>query len=220
MENTSGQGKSAVVPMELDRWNWGAFLLNWIWGIGNDTYIALLMFVPGVNIVMLFVLGFKGNRWAWRNKRWIDVDHFKRVQRKWAIWGVILWVAFIGFNGVFIFTFVTMFKHSVAYEMAVARLSTHSEAISALGTPISTGFPWGSISVSGPSGRAALSFWVGGPKAEGTVYLNATKDFGRWKINRMELEIKGRAGRINLGEGATRAAIEGAATGTWPHQHQ
>lgn len=42
--NTSGQGKNATVPAEIDRWNWGAFLLNWIWGIGNHTFIALLMF--------------------------------------------------------------------------------------------------------------------------------------------------------------------------------
>ena len=55
----------AEIPPELDRWNWGAFFLNWIWGIGNSTYIALLMFVPLVNIVMIFVLGAKGSRWAW-----------------------------------------------------------------------------------------------------------------------------------------------------------
>jgi hypothetical protein len=73
VENTSGHGKSSVVPAELDYWNWGAFLLNWIWGIGNNTFIALLMFVPLVNIVMLVVLGAKGNEWAWRNKRWSDI---------------------------------------------------------------------------------------------------------------------------------------------------
>ncbi|WP_281405489.1 hypothetical protein [Mesorhizobium sp. B2-6-4] len=27
----------AEIPAELDRWNWGAFFLNWIWGIGNST---------------------------------------------------------------------------------------------------------------------------------------------------------------------------------------
>ena len=21
-----------AIPAEIDRWNWGAFLLNWIWG--------------------------------------------------------------------------------------------------------------------------------------------------------------------------------------------
>ena len=36
--------------------------------------------------VMPFVLGAKGSRWAWRNGRWDSVEHFKRVQRLWAIW--------------------------------------------------------------------------------------------------------------------------------------
>ena len=47
----------AEIPPELDRWNWGAFFLNWIWGIGNSTFIALLTLIPGVNFIMIFVLG-------------------------------------------------------------------------------------------------------------------------------------------------------------------
>ena len=90
------------IPPELDRWNWGAFLLNWIWGIGNNTYIALLIFVPIVGLVMPFVLGAKGSRWAWRNGRWDSVEHFKRVQRQWAIWGAVILVGFLLlFGGVF-----------------------------------------------------------------------------------------------------------------------
>ena len=49
------------------------------------------MFVPLVNVVMIFVLGAKGSEWAWRNERWRDVEHFKRVQRNWAIWGLVAW---------------------------------------------------------------------------------------------------------------------------------
>lgn len=66
--NTSGLGRESIVPPEIMRWNWGAFFLNWIWGIGHSTYIALLMFVPLVNVVMPFVLGAKGSEWAWRNR--------------------------------------------------------------------------------------------------------------------------------------------------------
>ena len=69
MENTSGQGKQAVIPDEVRGWNWGAFLLNWIWGLGNSTFIALLMFVPVINLVMPFVLGVKGSSWAWQNRK-------------------------------------------------------------------------------------------------------------------------------------------------------
>ena len=42
--NNSGQGKMAALPPELTGWNWGAFFLTWIWGIGNSTFIALLAF--------------------------------------------------------------------------------------------------------------------------------------------------------------------------------
>lgn len=89
-EYVSGLGKDSVVPPEIKGWNWGAFLLNWIWGIGNSTYIALLMFVPLVNIFMFFILGAKGNEWAWRNRTWRDVEHFKQTQKKWRNAGLIL----------------------------------------------------------------------------------------------------------------------------------
>jgi hypothetical protein len=92
MQNTSGQGKDAVIPEEIKGWNWGAMMMNWVWGLFNGTFIALLMFVPFVNFVMFFILGAKGNEWAWRNKKWDSVEHFKSVQRKWAIAGLIILV--------------------------------------------------------------------------------------------------------------------------------
>jgi len=92
IQNTSGMGKDAVVPEEIKGWSWGAFLWGWIWGLSNRTYIALLTLVPLVNWVMVFVVGFKGNEWAWRNKKWVSVEEFKQVQRSWAKWGLVLLV--------------------------------------------------------------------------------------------------------------------------------
>ena len=88
--NTSGYGSASVVPAEVKGWNWGAFLLSWIWGIGNSTWIAFLVFVPFINFIWIFVLGAMGNEWAWKNRRWTSVEDFHRVQRKWALWGVII----------------------------------------------------------------------------------------------------------------------------------
>lgn len=91
-ENTSGQGDSTEVPREIMmKWNWGAFLLNWIWGLGNKTYVALLCLIPVVGVVLAFVLGVKGSEWAWKNKRWESIEHFQRVQKRWAAWGI--WIA-------------------------------------------------------------------------------------------------------------------------------
>jgi len=199
--NTSGHGVAAVIPPELDRWNWGAFLLNWIWGIGNNTFIALLMFVPVVNLVMPFVLGAKGSAWAWRNKRWDSADQFRHVQRLWTIWGIVVWVVLLAVIAAAWFGVTAFMKHSEPYQMAIARLQTNAEAVSALGTPITSGSPTGSIQTSGPSGKAELAFSVDAATLKETVYLRATKDFGVWKIDRIEMQIEGRSGRINLGEG-------------------
>jgi hypothetical protein len=196
VENTSGQGGAAAVPAEVDRWNWGAFLLNWIWGICNNTFIALLVFIPFVGFFWIFVLGAKGSAWAWRNKRWESVEEFKRVQRLWAIAGAAVIAGVVLFVVGIVFLVMMLFKSSDAYQLGVAKLEASAEAMAALGPPISTGFPSGNMNVSGNSGSADLSFSVTGQKAKGTVYLDATKDMGQWKANRIELEIEGR--RIDL----------------------
>jgi cytochrome oxidase complex assembly protein 1 len=196
IENTSGQGERAVVPPDIKRWNWGAFLLNWIWGIGNDTYIALLCFVPVVNIVMPFVLGAKGSEWAWRNKRWRDVAHFRRVQRIWAIVGAALLGVGIAFFALFFTLFFVLFGRSEAYRTAVAELKASPTAISELGTPITAGFPSGNIRINNDTGSARLSFSASGPKATGTVFVTETLRNGHWVITSMQLQLKER--RINL----------------------
>jgi hypothetical protein len=200
-DNTSGQGEHAIVPPEIRRWNWGAFLLNWIWGAANGTYIAFLMFVPLVNVVMIFVLGAKGSEWAWRNERWRDVGHFKRVQRNWAIGGFIAWGAVIVFYGGFILLFVWMFPKFEPYVMAVGRLTQSPAAMSELGTPITPGFPWGNFSTSGDRGQAKLSFSATGPKGHGTVYVDAIKN-GAWRLTRLDLVVESSGRLIDLRGGA------------------
>lgn len=88
IDNTSGMGSQAAVPRGLGDWNWGGFLLTWIWGIGNRVWWSFLVFIPYIGaMVMPWVLAFKGNEWAWQSKHWDSIEHFKRVQHKWAVWG-------------------------------------------------------------------------------------------------------------------------------------
>lgn len=102
LANNSGGGKgSAVLDIVAKRFNWGAFLLSWIWGLGNRTYITLVIFPafllclipilgPLAHLCIYIWFGIKGNTWAWQNKRWQSVEEFHRVQKKWAIAGVIV----------------------------------------------------------------------------------------------------------------------------------
>jgi hypothetical protein len=193
-----------TVPGEIDRWNWGAFFLNWIWGIGNGTPIALLTLIPGFGLIMLFVLGVKGSSWAWRNKRWDSVAHFKRVQRRWAIAGLIVWVAGIAllvamFAGAF-----AVINNSEAYKLGVAAIQSNPIAANALGTPIAAGGSRNaSISIDGNNGKAALEFPVSGPKASGTAFVEAIKKNGVWSLTRLYLKLDGSNGEIDIiGSGA------------------
>jgi cytochrome oxidase complex assembly protein 1 len=178
-----------TIPAEIRRWNWGAFFLNWIWGIGNQTYIALLALIPGFGFIWMLVLGAKGNAWAWRNGRWDSVEHFKRVQRRWAIWGAVIWLAVPALFGAGIGGIFFGLKHSAAYEMAATKLQADAMAVNVLGNPISTGTPFGEISVDGSSGKAALSFSAAGPKAAGVVFVEAVKKDGVWSITRLTLKL-------------------------------
>ncbi len=152
-------------------------------------------------MIMPFVLGAKGSAWAWRNGRWDGVEHFKRVQRSWAIWGAIIWVAAIVlFAGLFGGVFYSL-KHSEAYQLGVAELQNSPIAAAALGSPISTGMAFGSISSNGASGKAELSFSVTGTKAAGVVFLKAVKKQGVWSITRLALKLNGRDSFIDLVNG-------------------
>ena len=73
----------------LNKFNWGAFMLSFLWAIGNKAYLGLLVLIPFFNIIWIFVCGFKGNRWAWENNNYRDIEEFKRVQETWNRAGLV-----------------------------------------------------------------------------------------------------------------------------------
>ncbi|HJM36926.1 MAG: zinc ribbon domain-containing protein [Dehalococcoidales bacterium] len=101
VENTSGQGTLSVIPEEIRVWSWGAFALGWIWGIGNNVWLALLGLLPFGYPIMAVVLGLKGHEWAWRSKRYDSLEQFMTTQDTWSRWGV--WVL-IGSASLFLLT--------------------------------------------------------------------------------------------------------------------
>lgn len=96
-------------------WNWGAFLLGWIWAIGHSIIwpmyivigltiilVVLPMLVPLSLIITLWIyyllifalniyLGVKGNFMAWDNGCYDNVAHFREKERKWTLAAIIVW---------------------------------------------------------------------------------------------------------------------------------
>ncbi|MGM0274397.1 hypothetical protein IGK01_000615 [Enterococcus sp. AZ080] len=92
LANSEFQRGNQEVPEEIKKWNWGAFSLNIIWGIGNKTYLPLLCLIPLFNFVWVFICGFKGNEGAWRDGNYTDVETFKQVQKTWSRAGIAMFI--------------------------------------------------------------------------------------------------------------------------------
>lgn len=118
--NMSGRGSAYPAPdIVAKRFNWGAFIWTWIWGLGNNTYITLLIFatiltdwIPIVgwliSVGVCIWFGIKGNEWAWQNKHFDSVEDFHKYQKKWAMAGVILYCIVISLGIIGIIASLTM----------------------------------------------------------------------------------------------------------------
>jgi hypothetical protein len=183
----------AEIPAELDRWNWGAFFLNWIWGIGNSTYIALLALIPVVNIVMIFVLGARGSRWAWRNRYWRDAEHFRRTQRNWAIAGLLIWIVMIGSAAGLIVGIPYFMKSNEAYQMTMDLVRADDRVTAAIGADLADSF-WisGNVSVNWDgTGDAKLNIPIRGDKGSGSAISHAVRNGGQWDMRLLVVRVDG-----------------------------
>ncbi len=183
----------AEIPAELDRWNWGAFFLNWIWGIGNSTFIALLALIPGLNLIMMIVLGLRGSRWAWRNRYWKDAEHFRKTQHKWAVFGLISWIVVIAGVVGSVVSVPRILKNSEAYQVSMQIVRADDRVRAALGDPIETGF-WtgGNVTVeAGGTGSASLGIPITGSNGSGNVTSYAVRSNGQWDIRLLLVTVDG-----------------------------
>ena len=87
--------KEDDLPQELKHFNWGAFLMNWIWGIMHKKYITLLYFpaclIPVIGPIAISIwFGFAGNKWAWESKSWESIEKFNECQQSWVkLWFIL-----------------------------------------------------------------------------------------------------------------------------------
>lgn len=115
-EEVNTSGTNGPVPPEIARlkWNWGAFLLAFLWSVNHRIkwgwgilVLSLLGRAPGAigylfSILVLVAsvyLGLKGSTMAWQNRRFDGgVAQYFAVQRKWLTWGVAVLVVSVIFG--------------------------------------------------------------------------------------------------------------------------
>lgn len=92
------------------KFNWGAFLLTWIWLFRYKKYwfaigfliVTFLIFFPiigwiaiGLNLGLAILAGIKGNEWAINSCDYNNVEDFNINQHKWVKAGIIVWLLII-----------------------------------------------------------------------------------------------------------------------------
>ena len=110
-----------------------------------------------------------------------------------AALAAFVWVVFAGV------------KTSDAYRLGFDRARYDCEVIEKLGGPIREGW-WisGSVNVNGATGRADFSAPLRGAERDGTLFLTATKQLGKWTFEGLEVQVENSDERIDLLRGARR----------------
>ena len=101
-KRTRSNAEDNKIPEEIQRWNWGAFILGPIWGMMHGIWWTVLGFLPFlplpytlrsigfvVLVAVMMMLGYKGNELAWRSRQWDSAEKFLKIQERWARWSVI-----------------------------------------------------------------------------------------------------------------------------------
>lgn len=89
-------------------WNWGAFFLNWIWAAFHHVWIGLLGLIPIIQLPIGIYLGLKGHQLAWQNNKYESLEKYKAIEKKWAIWGWVVFGLSVIFTALCIIAFITL----------------------------------------------------------------------------------------------------------------
>lgn len=125
---TKGKITGEKPKSNLIKFNWGAFLGTWIWGLFNKTPITLLMLplcLTSAWFPFMLICGLKGNEWAYENnQKYSDMDNFHKVQEKQAtIWAIFTpFLIVISFIIMTIVSAVAMVQYSKAHPEFIKKL--------------------------------------------------------------------------------------------------
>ncbi len=96
----ANQYSQSEIDSELERWNWGGFFCNWLWGVFNGIYWPLfIILIAGVpylgqvaTLCLSVYLGLNGSKMAWRSGKYTDFAKFRQIQKNWAIGGAVWFI--------------------------------------------------------------------------------------------------------------------------------
>ena len=181
-------------PSVLKRFNWGAFGLTFLWGLGNGAFgktwwiiIVGLLFTISVfaaffggfifpiimgivNLGVAIYFGIKGNEWAADGRAFYDNEDFVRTQKNWAI----AFFSIVGVSIVSVVLVIIMWAAILALIMGVANSGAHSSTIPAGGLSNNTSQDAKIIVADIIAGEKASGKFTSGPAAVDYLIENSS----------------------------------------------
>lgn len=117
---TKGKITSQKPANPLFKFNWGAFLGTWIWGLFNKapkTIFMLPLLLTTGWFPFMFICGIRGNEWAVKQDKTEDLENFHKKQKTQAtIWAIIAPILLVvGFFAMTITSGVAVYNYGKAH---------------------------------------------------------------------------------------------------------
>ncbi|WP_181164769.1 cytochrome c oxidase assembly factor Coa1 family protein [Enterovibrio norvegicus] len=176
------------VPDEIRGWNWGALLLNIIWGIRFRCYRTLWVLFPFFGVFYLFVVGAKGNEWAWKNNEWESVEAFKASQKRWSRAALAYIGVLVLFSIVFTNFLTHEFDNSPSTEIALATLEKSESFKANIGVPYDYSLKHGKLGGTESEGFAEMEYAIEGFKGEGILFFKASHILQDWTLDCLTIQ--------------------------------
>lgn len=197
---------------DLSGWNWGGFLLTWIWGLGNRSLVGLTLFLVVIGIgslktiiinyvswldrpwvmdcltyLMFIYIGIMHIVHGWYGNRWAWSDGrgqtLVQFKRKQRIWTIIGFVVWLLLL-LGMFMSVRWLDNNEIYQQSL--LITKNDPIlqTYIGKPITVS-PWslrGGVSQKAEHGIAYYKFTAKGQWQTAAIVVEAIKQNGEWVL--------------------------------------
>ena len=107
------------------KFNWGAFVSPFSFGIAHKTYLGLLSLLAIIPIlgwifaiVWAFVFGFNGEKWALENSanQYRDNEEFRKVMSPWHRYGLVAFIIAAAVIVIYLIVFIVIFSSFSHYN--------------------------------------------------------------------------------------------------------
>ncbi|MEZ8027184.1 cytochrome c oxidase assembly factor Coa1 family protein [Enterovibrio norvegicus] len=176
------------VPDEIKGWNWGAFVFNFIWGIRFKSYKALWALIPVFGGFYAFVIGAKGNEWAWQNNNWESVEAFKTAQRKWSFGALAFFLVLVLFVSVSLNSRFRDSEQSPSVKLALAELEQSESFRTNIGIPYDYSLNQSTIGGYEVKGYAEMNLDIEGANGEGVFFFKASHANQNWQLDCLTIQ--------------------------------